>query len=168
MASLGQVILLMIMGLLAHGEHVYSATSLVPLSQYATCRYSAKISAGTPPQLLNLNLDSMTSNLWLYSSDCWDTVCWSVNVYKHGNSQSYVPNGEDETLEYPDTATLDGYLSEDQFTIGGFGVQNFSFLEVTHLDIKKNQDNFIFPDIDGMLPLGFEGGSHIQLPSFWR
>ena len=122
MAFMTLGILLALIALAAHAEHRFTATNLLPLKQYETCRYSAQVSAGTPPQQFNLNLDSMTSNLWLYSSDCWDTVCWQVNVYNHKNSKSYVPNGEADSLEYTNTATLNGYLSSDEFTIAGFRV----------------------------------------------
>ena len=49
MASLGLLVILAATGVFTTAEHVYTATSLVPLQQYAPCRYAAHVSAGTPP-----------------------------------------------------------------------------------------------------------------------
>ena len=49
MAFLVLGLLLVLTGVLARPEHIYTATSLLPLTQFATCRYVAQVSAGTPP-----------------------------------------------------------------------------------------------------------------------
>ena len=89
---------------LACAEHNFSAQSLVPLEQVETGRFIAVVSVGSPPQKLKLAVDSLTSNLWFYSKDCWNPTCFSVQTYNHASSSTYVADGTQNTLRYPDTA----------------------------------------------------------------
>jgi len=94
--------------------------------------YYGPVSLGTPPQTFFFDFDTGSSNFWVASSQC--TNC-GVTGYNHGQSSSYVKNGEQFTINYG-RGQVSGFLSQDLTNIAGVAVKNVIFGEVTYEGVQ--------------------------------
>lgn len=92
--------------------------------------YSLSMGMGTPPQSLNILLDSTVSDFWLISSKCKDPACKRHKTYDSSKSTSYVKNGARSFNLYE---SFSGFLSRDHLTIGNLSVKDLTFGEADHV-----------------------------------
>ena len=104
------------------------------------------ISLGTPPQEFNVALDTGSSNLWVPSLGCTSTVCLGLGRYDSSVSLTYKKNGTEFTTQ-DNSSTINGYVSQDTFSIGEIVVEQQDFAEIT--------SGLASSDIDGVLGLAY-------------
>ena len=93
-------------------------------------QYVGRIGIGTPPQFMNVIFDTGSSNLWVTSSLCPSPECHSHASYSAKSSSSYRKVGYDIQVRFG-TGEIEGFISEDTFTLGPLKVAGQSFGEIT-------------------------------------
>jgi hypothetical protein len=98
----------------------------VPVKDYMNTQYFVDVNIGTPAQTFTVVPDTGSSNLWVYSSKCWNLVCLYHSKYNAGKSSTYKANGEKFAITYG-SGSIEGTVSEDVTNLGeanatmGFG-----------------------------------------------
>eukprot|EP00792_Barthelona_sp_PAP020_P005808 TRINITY_DN2807_c2_g2_i1.p1 TRINITY_DN2807_c2_g2~~TRINITY_DN2807_c2_g2_i1.p1 ORF type:complete len:365 (-),score=87.01 TRINITY_DN2807_c2_g2_i1:27-1121(-) len=120
----------------------------VPLQSNMFSYYLQAVIGGQQFYLLP---DTGSSNTWVPSSKCQVQSCVNHNRYYSGASKTYTPNGKLFQVPYG-SGTVNGYLSNDDVTIGGITVTQHTFGEVTY----EQGDAFLHSNFDGLLGLAFQ------------
>ena len=111
--------------------------------------YLVQVSIGTPAQNLNLDFDTGSSDLWVFSTETPNPG--SHNLYNPSKSSSAQQlQGESWKISYADGSNCSGDVYSDSVTVGG--------LTVTQQAVESAQqvsDQFASGDSDGLLGLGF-------------
>ncbi|XP_030384324.1 lysosomal aspartic protease-like [Scaptodrosophila lebanonensis] len=123
------------------------------LSNSDNMDYYGVISIGNPPQSFEVVFDTGSANLWVPSAQCkaGDVACQQHNQYNSGASSTYVPNGQNFSIQYG-TGSVSGFLSTDTVTIAGLSITNQTFGEA----ISEPGTSFTNVDFDGILGLGYQ------------
>nr|XP_007995833.2 napsin-A [Chlorocebus sabaeus] len=126
--------------------------TFIPLSNYRDVQYFGNIGLGTPPQNFTVVFDTGSSNLWVPSRRChfFSVPCWLHHRFDPKASSSFQANGTKFAIQYG-TGRVDGILSEDKLTIGGFKGASVIFGEA----LWEPGLVFTFAHFDGILGLGF-------------
>lgn len=75
--------------------------------------------------------DTGSSNLWVYSHDCWwSPACYLHKTYSHSKSSTYKKNGKTFDIEYG-SGSVKGTVSNDVALIGKDITANMGFGEIT-------------------------------------
>jgi len=120
----------------------------VPLTDFQDAEYFGEVQIGSPSQTFKVIYDTGSSNLWVPSKAC--TNCKKGGAtYDSSASSSYTKNGESFSLAYG-TGSCNGFLSNDNTTIGGLTIKGFTFGEVT----TEAADVFGTAPFDGILGMG--------------
>jgi saccharopepsin len=135
----------------------------VPLTNFRNTQYFTEISLGNPPQTFKVVLDTTSSNFWVPSVQCNDFACFLHTQYNSGSSSTYKANGTKISIEYG-SDSMEGFVSNEQLTIGDLVINNQDFVEVT----KEPGLIFAFGQFDGILGLGYDTMSvnHITPPFY--
>lgn len=98
----------------------------IPVKDYMNTQYFVDVSIGTPAQVFTVVPDTGSSNLWVYSSKCYNLVCLYHSKYDASKSSTYKANGEKFAITYG-SGSIDGTVSQDVTSLGdanasmGFG-----------------------------------------------
>lgn len=71
-----------------------------------------------------------SSNLWVPSSKCTSIACFLHSKYDAHSSETYNSNGTGISIRYGSGA-MEGFVSNDVFTIGDLTVEGMDFAEAT-------------------------------------
>jgi saccharopepsin len=136
----------------------------VPLNNFMNAQYFAEISLGTPPQSFKVVLDTGSSNLWVPSSKCTSIACFLHQKYDSSASGTYKPNGTTFEIHYG-SGSMEGFVSNDDFSIGDLTVKNMDFAEAT----KEPGLAFAFGKFDGILGLAYDtiAVAHVVPPFYY-
>ncbi|KAI1748974.1 aspartic peptidase domain-containing protein [Xylaria castorea] len=115
-------------------------------------QYLTPVQIGTPAQTLNLDFDSGSSDLWVFSTD---TTSSSVNgqaLYKPGSSStSKKVSGASWDVKYGDGSTSSGSVYHDVVNVGGVSFKSQGVESAKQVSAQFAQD----ADSDGLLGLAF-------------
>ncbi|KAF9227090.1 acid protease, partial [Gyrodon lividus] len=126
--------------------------------------YSGVVSIGTPSQNFNLVLDTGSSDLWVATTAC--TLCTSdVPLFDPTKSTTYKSaTGQGSTLQIQyGSGSVQGLVSEDTVTFGGFTIPTQELLGVTDTTTGLIDDG-----LSGIMGLGFATISALQTTPFWQ
>ncbi len=103
--------------------------SNVPVKDYMNTQYFVDVEIGTPAQTFTVVPDTGSSNLWIYSSKCWNLVCLYHSKYDASKSSTYTKNGEKFGITYG-SGSIEGTVSEDVSNLGD-ATSTIGFGEIT-------------------------------------
>ncbi|KAF4960322.1 hypothetical protein FGADI_969 [Fusarium gaditjirri] len=109
------------------------------------------VQIGNPPRTFQMDLDTGSSDLWVYGSKA-ATAGGSSNRYNASKSKTYEEMaGAKWTIEYGDGSGASGHVVKDTVSIGGLSVeaQAVQVADEVHESFAQQQD------LDGLLGLGF-------------
>lgn len=128
----------------------------VPLQDLQDVEYYGDISIGTPLQKFVVTYDTGSANLWVPSKACSDCKEGGARYDSNASSTS-IPDGRAWSVSYG-TGDCIGFLVDDDVTVGGLVIKNFTFAQAT----KEAAGVFSGSPIDGILglaPPGTEGSA---------
>jgi len=103
-------------------------------NEYKLGLYSINITVGTPPQSVILDLDTGSSDLWVYGTDAYE-ACNGICVggsYNRSQSSTYALVDEDGFLiEYADGSGATGDYVSDDVGFGGVMIENVTLAVAT-------------------------------------
>jgi saccharopepsin len=126
-----------------------------PVENSYNLQYNAVFQVGTPPQDMELVLDTGSSWIWVPSVDC---DCHESNRYDYKSSSTYYDTKKSLILQYG-VGTVYGNLSQETFSIGNLSAKNQDFI----LSYKDSDLDTL--SSDGLLGLGFNSLSNYK-PTF--
>ncbi|KAI9328850.1 aspartic peptidase domain-containing protein [Obelidium mucronatum] len=116
--------------------------------------YFTQLTIGTPSQTFNVDIDTMSSYLWVSSTTC--STCQNYNRFDSTKSTSFKAKSSTPVTQSYDFGKATGVLSTDSVEWGGISVKNQPFLVVTSVDSKMSQT--MIGERDGILGLALQDG----------
>ncbi|CEJ82859.1 Putative Endothiapepsin [[Torrubiella] hemipterigena] len=133
----------------ANGAKKRATGTAVANSDQGDLEYLVQVSIGTPAQNLNLDFDTGSSDLWVFSSETPNPG--NHNLYQPGQSStSQLANGETWSITYADQSSSSGDVYFDTVTVGGLTVTNQAVESA-----QQVSSQFANGDSDGLLGLAF-------------
>ncbi|RVD82053.1 uncharacterized protein DFL_009896 [Arthrobotrys flagrans] len=126
--------------------------------------YLANVTVGTPPQSMQLQIDTASSDIWVLSEsigachgpadyDIWNTGC-SFGSFSRDASSTFKLLGKDRFgILYADGTGAEGDYAEDTFTVGGATVEGMQIGVATTANLSY-----------GILGVGFEADQASNSP----
>ncbi|KAG0269904.1 hypothetical protein BGZ95_001861 [Linnemannia exigua] len=113
--------------------------------------YYGTVKVGTPAQLLRLNFDTGSSDIWFPSTACSTPACKSKHHtrFNPSSSSTYKKDGRPWKVEYGDGSVVSGQLASEIINVGGVQVRQTVGLATNVSSQFKNSPE------DGIFGLGF-------------
>ncbi|KFH63283.1 hypothetical protein MVEG_10693 [Podila verticillata NRRL 6337] len=122
----------------------------VPLTDVAPdTEYYGSVSIGTPAQVVKLDFDTGSSDIWFPSTSCTTTACKAHTRFNTAKSSTYQNDGRKWTISYGDGSSASGTLGSDIVSVGGVSVR-----QTIGLATKESSQFGSSPE-DGLFGLGF-------------
>ncbi|KAI8601760.1 aspartic proteinase IV [Dissophora ornata] len=122
----------------------------VPLTDVSNdLEYYGSVSVGTPAQVVKLDFDTGSSDIWFPSSTCTTTACKAHTRFNSAKSSTYTKDGRSWTISYGDGSSASGTLGSDIVSVGGVSVR-----QTIGLATKESSQFGSSPE-DGLFGLGF-------------
>ncbi|KAK0534473.1 hypothetical protein OC834_001863 [Tilletia horrida] len=123
--------------------------------------YFAQIALGTPPQLLDISLDTGSSDFWVADSECNSSACQGAIPFDENASTSLVRSNTPWSIEYG-KGSASGVLAADTVSFAGYTVMNSTFALATQVSDVLN------PPISGLIGLAWKSLSTTGATPFWQ
>ncbi|KAH9374460.1 hypothetical protein HPB48_016202 [Haemaphysalis longicornis] len=134
--------------------------SPIPLFSCEQLQYFGVFTIGTPPQSFKLEMDTGSSNFWVPSINCDDSMgCRTSAKYDSSQSSTYTADGRNIRIRY-NGGVVRGKTSIDNVGVGPDTVTQFKFAEITHADGRL----FRTAKFDGILGLAYPSISQNSVP----
>ncbi|KAI1431676.1 eukaryotic aspartyl protease [Xylaria sp. CBS 124048] len=116
--------------------------------QISDSEYLCPVQIGTPPQTLNLDFDTASSDFWVFSSETPTDQIDGQTIYDISQSSTAIPlNGESWAVNYGDGSSSGGNVYNDIVSIGGIAVPNQAVEAATYvspsLTWRQNSDGIV-------------------------
>ena len=112
-------------------------------------------------QVVNLDFDSGSSDLWVPSASCTSAPCKGKHKYNAAASSSSVHKPGTFSIQYGDGSSVSGPVYTDTVSVAGVTAKDQYFSPVTTLSSSFSSD-----PIDGILGLAYPSISNLGKVSF--
>jgi hypothetical protein len=125
--------------------------SAVTTPQPQDAAWLTPVYIGTPPQLVNLDFDTGSADLWVFSNATAAVSSAGHSVYSPGKSTTAkLKNGTSWSIAYVDGSTCAGSVWSDLVAIGGIGFTT----QAVQAAANVSSQFVARTDLDGVLGLG--------------
>lgn len=124
--------------------------SVSGLKNFFNTQFVAPVGIGSPPQYLDVILDTGSSNFWVNSEICKDFACRQQSRYDHEKSKEFSELGYFVEVVFG-TGQVNGEINEDQVELAGILLKHQRLGEIASMD----GDVFNDAKFSGILGLAF-------------
>ncbi|EUC54550.1 aspartic protease, partial [Rhizoctonia solani AG-3 Rhs1AP] len=130
-------------------------------SEANSALWAGAIEIGEPPQRFQVEFDTGSSDLWVFSSTCVAQGCSSDNKYDASQSSSGKRRGRTFSTQYAHYAGISGPVYADTVTVAGLSAEGQLFSSINRI---RGTDEYY--DTDGLMGLAFRPISQLEAPTF--
>ncbi|KAL6804828.1 aspartic peptidase domain-containing protein [Trichoderma sp. SZMC 28013] len=140
-----------------------TGTAVATPSPGADSEYVLPIKIGTPPQTIPINLDTGSSDLWVFSTDTYPSQVQGQAIYNPGASNtSSRQNGLSWVIKYGDGSSANGIVYKDRVQIGNTFFNTQSVESAIQVSADISDDTFS----SGILGAAASSGNTLVKPLF--
>ncbi|KDQ27392.1 hypothetical protein PLEOSDRAFT_1089322 [Pleurotus ostreatus PC15] len=143
--------------------HKRAAADLPVVNQRADSSYFGTVQIGTPPQPMNVILDTGSSDLWVADSSCQtcDPTTPLFSLSRSSSIQGGGTSGQRVTIRYG-SGEVAGSVAQDTVAMGPF-----TFPQQTFLAVDQTSNGLLDGSVSGILGLAFSAISSTRSTPFW-
>ncbi|KAG0086705.1 Type I transmembrane sorting receptor [Podila epicladia] len=132
------------------GAQDKAGTGKVPLTDVGPdSEYYGSVSVGTPAQVMRLDFDTGSADIWFPSSTCTTSGCKVHHRFNSAKSTTFKKDGRPWKIGYGDGSEASGILGSDIVNVGGIVVRQT-------IGLATNESaQFATSPEDGLFGLGF-------------